>query len=156
MAASKKGGSLTVKATEILESLGSNHPEVGLLANGSAGSWDVCIDETISGADRWFLEMDGPLACLRFEIPSPKIIGTTLLFLESRRTGDWSESKDTLVLGSVPTTPVTLVRDDEYSDRFFFVMGGDPSPSVRLSIAGKDLAGIIEALRQIQGDLQEE
>ena len=36
---------------------------LGLLANGVSGSWEVAIDETSSGPDRWFAHIEGPTVC---------------------------------------------------------------------------------------------
>ena len=49
--------------------------------------------------------------------------------------------------------PVSLVRDDEYEDRCFLIVGPGDSPVVRYSFAGEDLENLIEALRQANQDL---
>jgi hypothetical protein len=36
--------------------------DIGLLANGSSGAWRVDVDESISGPERWFLQIEGPSA----------------------------------------------------------------------------------------------
>jgi hypothetical protein len=50
-------------------------------------------------------------------------------------------------------TPVSLVRDDEYKDRCFIVVGRSDSPIVRFSVAGGDLDNLVEALRQVEEDI---
>jgi len=131
----------------------------GLLANGSSGKWELAIDESTSGADRWFLQIEGPVVAFYFEIPSVEIIAKMRQLLEhlpgatkpspsgaSRRT-------DSLVISKDKTTPVTLVKDDEYPDRFFLVVGFMDRPIVRFVLAGMDAADIAAALRQVQEDV---
>ena len=47
-------------------------------------------------------------------------------------------------------TPVSLVRDDEYRDRCFIVVGRSDSPIVRFSVASEDLDNLVEALHQVE------
>ena len=54
------------------------------------------------------------------------------------------EADGVLVLGKDKKTPITLVRDDEYEDRFFFVVGPKASPLVRFVMAGADIVQIVE------------
>jgi hypothetical protein len=61
-----------------------------------------------------------------------------------------------LTLGKDKKTPITLVRDDEYEDRFFFVVGPTSSPIVRYAISGNDVANIVDALRQVAADFDDE
>ena len=133
---------------------------LGLLANGSSGSWEVSIDESVSGTERSFAQIEGPSLWLCFEIPSSDIIPKIIQFLlppgtkreeipscSSRRGGkllDISEPEE---------TPVSPVRDDEYRDRCFTVVGRSDSPIVRFSVAGEDLDNLIEALRQVEEDI---
>jgi hypothetical protein len=48
---------------------------------------------------------------------------------------------------------VTLVRDDEYADRYFLAIGPDTALA-RLSLAGTDLKDFTEALRQAVHDIE--
>ena len=54
---------------------------LGLLANGSSGPWEFSVDETISGNERWFAQIEGPSVYISFEIPSPAIVGEAVRFL---------------------------------------------------------------------------
>lgn len=141
----------------------------GLLANGSCGQWEVAIDESTSGADRWFAQIEGPSVSFYFEIPSASIIGTMLQFFEVRPAatkqpppgsgelnGSLDTGKDMLVIGKDKKNPITLVRDDEYPDRFFLLIGVMDSPIVRFVMAGTDAMEIAEALRQVKEDLDDE
>jgi hypothetical protein len=134
----------------------------GLLANGSSGQWEVGIDETTTGPDRWFAQLEGPSVSFYFEISSVDIVAKMIQFLESSpaakkhsptRAG---EGNGALVLSKDKKSPVTLVKDDEYEDRFFLVVGLMESPTVRFVLAGTDATQIADALRQVKEDLEAE
>ena len=134
----------------------------GLLANGSSGQWEVAIDETTTGADRWFAQLEGPSVSFYFEIPSVDIVARMLQFLEppsaatkhsAIRTG---EQNGALVLSKDKKSPVTLVKDDEYRDRLFLVVGPMENPIVRFVLSGSDAMQIADALRQVKEDLEDE
>lgn len=133
---------------------------LGLLANGSSGSWEVSIDETVVGKERWFAQVEGPSLWLYFEIPSPEIIPRAIQFLLPRGTkkevmpGCFSRSSDRLDIGVAGETLVCLVKDDEYQDRYYFALGPGDSPIVRYSVAGEDRDNLVEALRQVEEDIE--
>jgi hypothetical protein len=119
---------------------------LGLLANGSAGSWDIAVDETTSGPLRWFAQIDGPSVSLYLELPSPGIVGEVLGFLRPTESANGPpahpfEGDNDLVIGKDKRLPVALVKDDEYRDRYFLVIGRMPNPVVRLTLTGPDLLG---------------
>src|SRR5882724_6852406 len=60
----------------------------GLTAIGSAGGWEVAIDETTSGTQRWFAQIEGPSVYLNFEVSSPHVIETILEFLTEQTTAE--------------------------------------------------------------------
>src|SRR2546429_6354439 len=101
----------------------------GLLANGSSGPWEITIDETTAGPDRWYAQIEGPSVTFCFEIPSLDVVGKMIQFLESRqpparkRSDDSTDWNGSLLIGKDKRTPVTLVKDDEYEDRFFLAVG---------------------------------
>jgi hypothetical protein len=132
----------------------SNDGDFGLLANGSSGPWEIAIDEYTSGEERWCAQIEGPSVTFYFEIPSIDIVGKMARFLKPS-TGS-ARRNGSLVIGKDQTTPVTLVRDDEYDDRFFLVVGPTESPIVRFVIGGMDVVKIADALRQVMDDLGEE
>ena len=72
---------------------------IGLLANGSSGPWEVSVDETISGDERWFAQIEGPSVYVSFEIPSPNIIGEAVRFLAHlmTRSGNPSPPREVMV-----------------------------------------------------------
>jgi hypothetical protein len=141
---------------------GRDDRSFGLLANGSCGRWEVAIDETTTGADRWFAQIEGPLVSFYFEVPSVDIVGKMLQLLESPPAGKKQppirvgERNGSLVLNKDKKTPVTLVKDDEYADRFFLVVGLPDNPIVRFVLAETDTMQLTEALRQVKEDLKGE
>jgi hypothetical protein len=118
---------------------------VGLLACGSSGPWQIDIDESSSG-ENWWMQIEGPSVYFYFELPSLDIVGKIAEFLESK-------SGNTLVIGKSTTTPISLVKDDEYDDRFFLVIDSCDSMRVRFVIAGNDIVNYFESLKQVLEDL---
>lgn len=138
----------------------NNNEAVGLMANGSSGGWEVSVDEATKGPERWFIQLEGPSAYFSFEIPSSETIATALKFLGGGSSpkgahGRFSPENGSLVLGKYQQTSVILVRDDEYEDRYFLMIGQDTDVVVRYTIAGQDLKDIREALRQASEDIEE-
>ena len=114
------------------------------------------MDETTSGPTRWFIQIDGPTASCSFEIASAEMVSTALEFLGGRGApAGPSDHPGTLVIGKHPKTPVILIRDDEYTDRYFLEIGPD-SARTRLTIAGSDLKDLTEALRQAAEDIEDD
>ncbi|MGH7225334.1 MAG: hypothetical protein ACRELF_19100 [Gemmataceae bacterium] len=141
---------------------GRGNESFGLLANGSSAEWEVAIDESTSGVERWYAQIEGPAVSFYFEIPSVDIVGDMLRFLErgpaaAKRSNNGSDERNgALVIGKDKKTPITLVKDDEYPDRFFLVVGSTDSPVARFVLAGMDAMKIVAALRQVQEDLEDE
>lgn len=132
----------------------------GLMANGASGGWEVAVDETTKGPDRWFVQIEGPSIYVSFEVSSPEMISKALDFLGGCSSSTvpharFSAEKGSLVLGQRRDTPVILVRDDEYKDRYFLVMGQEADAVVRFIISGKESKDIQEALRQAVEDLED-
>jgi len=140
------------------------HPEgnetLALFANGSSGKWAVDVDQTTSGTDRWFLQIDGPGVHFYFQIAAPEIVMQLLKFLDgelplAKTRNRLSEESPVLIIGKERQKPVAVLRDDEYSDRYFFAIGPENSPLVRVTIAGSDLADLRNALRQTKEEMDE-
>lgn len=138
-----------------------NNERFGLLANGSSGQWEVAIDETTTGADRWFAQLEGPSISFYFEITAVDIVDEMIAFLEAPPTGKKhaprraGEVHGGLVLSKDKKTPVTLIKDDEYADRFFLVVGLPENPIVRFILAGADATQMVGALKQVREDLED-
>ncbi len=127
---------------------GHERDSLGLLANGSSGSWDFSVDETISGKNRWFAQLEGPTITLSFEISSPQLVGEVVDFLGDSSRSGW------LQVGCDRQTPVSLVKDDEFSDRIYWVVGAESKPVVRFTVLTSEICHIVAALRQAQEDLE--
>jgi hypothetical protein len=128
------------------------------MANGSSGAWEIAIDEALSGG-RWRAQIEGPSVSLHFEISSPNVVGKIVRFLakhsvKSKRSSNGALKRgDSLVVGGTNLVPVTLVKDDEFDDRFFFVLGPTDSLTAHFVLAGTDVSEIAQALRQVKEDL---
>jgi hypothetical protein len=138
-----------------------DNENLGLMANGSSGGWEVSVDETTKGPERWFVQLEGPSIYFSFEIPSPEMIATALDFLEGHPSpkgthSQFSAGNGSLILGNHRQRPLILVRDDEYKDRYFLMVGEEADVFVRYTISGQDFMDIREALRQALEDIEEE
>jgi len=96
---------------------GRGKENVGLLANGSSGEWEVAIDESTSGTERWYAQIEGPSVVFYFEIPSVDMVGKFLRFLTPRSEvtkrspdDDSEERNGSLVIGKDKKTPIILVN----------------------------------------------
>jgi len=150
-------------AKELLTGPEDQHePAVGLVANGSAGSWDVGIDETTVGERRWFAQIEGPSVYLYFELPSPLMVGELFQFLDRRagvRNGPRAPGAvakgESLSVGSFGQYSVRLAWDDEFEDRCFVVIGPSATSTVRLTLVGEDAVMLARALGQAREDLRD-
>lgn len=139
----------------------NENESLGLMANGSSGGWEVAVDETLKGPERWFVQLEGPSISFSFEISSPGMICRALDFFGGRSTPQgprarFSAENDSLLLGKHRQTSVILIRDDEYKDRYFLVVGQEADVVVRFAISGQDVKDIMEALRQTAEDFEDE
>jgi hypothetical protein len=127
---------------------------LGLLANGSAGHWDVAVDEAASG-DEWFLELDGPQVYLVFQLENLKVVETVLQFLQagSLRASGRGDSEAALPLGRFESAAVSLLWDNEDFPRCFIVVGPAARSTLRLSLEAEDIQMLVEALRQVVKDI---
>lgn len=136
-------------ANEKTPSAARQDHRIGLLANGASGAWHVSVDEWDTEPERWFLQIEGPLVYFYLEILAPNSIDQILQFLTQQLA-----SYDELMIGEHGHTPVTLVRDDEFTDRFFLKIGSSDAPIVHYTLSGHDLECIVAAMEQAKEDLQ--
>jgi hypothetical protein len=132
--------------------------DIGLLAFGSSGPWEVSIDETLSGPERHFAQIEGPLVYLYFEIPTVELVADALDFLavqQDVRTKLLTKN-GTLSIIKNADTQVLLVKDDEFNDRYFLVIESKSGPVVRFTITDADLSNITKALRHAKEDLEDD
>ena len=138
----------------------STETTFGLLAIGSSGDWKIDVDESLIGAERWFMQIEGRTIDIHFEISSTEVINELARFLapasaktEQPSNGSSRFSK-TLLLGGSESLPISLVKDDEFDDRFYIVVGQTERLTMRYVIAGSDVLAIADALRQVLEDLE--
>jgi hypothetical protein len=132
--------------------VGTEPATYGLLANGTSGSWTIEVDGSAADPERLFLGIDGPLTSFSFEIPAISTIDHILRFLRPDPPSQASTSSR-FVLGGDSYLPVSLIRDDEFDDRFFLIVGPADKPAVRYTISGSDLNCLVTALEQVRDDL---
>jgi hypothetical protein len=134
---------------------------LGLLANGSSGPWDINLDEYSGERDKYFVQIEGPVLYLYFEIPSPRMIGTMLQYLQRRSPSasvagkTLAERTEALRIGAFGRASVNLVWDDEFVDRCFLIVGVSGKPSLRLTLWGEEIRHLSDALRQVLEDLDD-
>jgi len=137
-----------------------SNPNTGLLANGSAGPWDVDIDESLAGVDRWWIQIEGPSASFYFEVSKLAVVGEMADFLRSRESRTKPPSNGSLKpdpflkIGGSRKEPIRLVKDDEYEDRYYFAFGPPKRPVARFVISGADVDDLANALQQVLEDLE--
>jgi hypothetical protein len=142
------------------ERLRKNDGGFDLVASASSGDWSVWIDETPAGPERIFAQLKGPAVYFSFELPSSRVIDELLRFLEQpahkSAADDRQDNIGSISLGGSKGMPITLIRDSEYSDRYFLKMGAGRGPVVRYSFEGADLFQLKQALCQIRVELKAE
>jgi len=152
-----------VMSKNIQKARNNGTESLGLTAIGSVGGWEVAIDETTSGStEKWFAQIEGPAVYLYFEVQSPHVIDRILEFLtEQSATSEGSlglpdQRNGEIVLGKSKKETVTLVRDDEFRDRYFLIIETEARLIIRVTLGGTDLKSLVSALRQAKEDLDEE
>jgi len=128
----------------------------GLVANGTAGRWDISVDESLDREHEWSLEIDGPQTYLVFRLQDLKVVQQTLHFLESglalHKSGAWAKGQDredAQILGRFGSALVSLLWDNEDFPRCFIIIGAEARSTLRLSLDREDITMFVEALRQV-------
>src|SRR5205823_4692737 len=112
--------------------------EWGLLANGSAGCWNIEVDETLDGK-QWLLEIEGPQTYLAFQLRDLQVLARALKFLTAdarskQSNGQDAEAEDNaLELGRFGSATVSLLRDNEDFPRCFLVIRPEAGSCLQLS-----------------------
>jgi hypothetical protein len=132
----------------------------GLVANGSSGAWDISINETIRGKEKWYADIEGPSVYLSFQLVDLDIVDKMIAFLDRHVSADASPRKarsgkagEELTIGSFGQALVLLIGDNEYRDRCFLVVGPKNGCCVRFPLWGEDTRMILDALRQVREDV---
>ena len=132
--------------------------EVGLLAFGASGRWEVAIDETLSGPSRYFAQIEGPSVYLYFELATVKTIDEAIDFFSAHATNARSQPFDKLGKLSIAKKSdpqISLIKDDEYDDRYFLTIEAKSGLHVQFTIVGEDLSHIVNALEDAKDDLED-
>lgn len=133
--------------------------EFGLMANGSEGSWDVDVDESLSGEQRWYLQIDGPAMYFNCEIEHPGVVEAILRFLSAHTGNDGDASLPAscgdgeLEVTHIGENRVKLVWDTRANDRCVVLINGPTEFCARFIVERGDLQDLIGALRQVHEEL---
>jgi len=101
----------------------------------------LTIQTGISGPTRWELTLQLPLWSLRFAIPTSGIVATFHDFLAHDTSGG------TLPLGTIGDSNVSIIRDDEFTDRFFITFTASDG-AMHYALDTEHRTDLISALRQ--------
>jgi hypothetical protein len=155
---------MATDSTEVhLRPAGATNAPVGLIANGSAGSWDVAVDQTVAGYERWFLQLDSPSFDVYVLIQGPHIVENVLTFLERHQAplahvaGSQALQHDVEIdVGSFDGSLVRFLWDEEGEGRLVIVISATDHCTLRYTASASDVRDLTEAFRQIRDDLAEE
>ncbi|MES2789673.1 MAG: hypothetical protein V4719_08635 [Planctomycetota bacterium] len=125
---------------------------LGLSAFGRSKEWELSVDETTSGTDRWFAQIEGPSVYLYFEISSPRVIVDMLAFLEASQLPSVG-SPNEMEIGLLGGSAVRIVRDVEFPDRCFLCIQTQGPTTIQISFVADDLEALTNAARQVSDEL---
>jgi hypothetical protein len=142
---------------------GVRQKSVGLVANGSAGAWDVAVDESLAGPEKWYLQIEGPSYYLYFSIRDPQAVDSILAFLDEHQTTSRTidRHRPATLDGNMEAgcfdgaTTVRLLWDEDDSGRLVILVSGGGECTARSTISGGDVRDFTEALRQMRDELRE-
>lgn len=133
---------------------------VGLIACGRAGCFSVDVDQSLSGPDKWYVQIDGPSFWLYFQVDDPQAIADLLAFIEqgSIAAGAGPAAKrigGELTIGHFGPLPVSFIWDEETVPRIAILIDAGECTS-RMTLWGDDLRDLTSALRQVRDELRSE
>lgn len=123
----------------------------GLVATGSAGCWNVAVDESLD-RQQYSFEIDTPNIYLVFQLRDLQVIPETLRFLTTadKPAGDRAAE---LALGRFGSASVSLFWDNEPSLRCFLTVGPKGRSTLRLTLGPDDIRMLTEAVRDAASGL---
>ena len=131
-----------------------------LVAYASSGKWNVWIDETPTGPERVFVQLEGPVAYFSFELSSIAVVDEIWRFLtegnSSNGTGTADDAGRHLDIGGRKGMPVSLVCDGERGERFILKFGNHRSPVVHYCLQNEELLDLTKALGKVRQELEED
>jgi len=120
----------------------------GLRACGRSGETAIDLNEATNIDGLYELEISRPQWYLRFRLKEPNIIRRLAQLIRG-------ESGDELRLGAFEEQPVDVLRDNEFSDRYFFVLLRKTG-AVRLTLSGSDsIQDVLSALDAVITDMEQ-
>ena len=136
--------------------LDSPAEQLGLLAIGSSGRWEVAVDESPDAED-WSMEIEGPGIYLVFQLQDPTIIPMALRFLQTGLAENWGKSLERnereLHLGRFGSASVSFHWDNEDVPRCFLIVGPKARSTLRLGLGAEDIRMLCKALDEIVKEL---
>ncbi|MDF1744893.1 MAG: hypothetical protein P1V19_14450 [Gimesia sp.] len=119
------------------------------LSDEQTGIVSIEIDEPTADSDKWEMSINHPHIYLRCEIYGPQIVHDFLAFMRSNlNKSEYTELK----LGTLGSAVVSIIKDDEFPNRFFLCILSD-SGTVRYTLNVNELGDYIGGLMQATDDL---
>lgn len=113
------------------------------------GIVSVDADEPTADSDKWGMEIDHPDLYLRFEIDGPQVVHDFLAFMRRNlNTSAYAE----LELGTLRSATVSIIKDDEFPNRFFLCVFADDG-AVRYTLNVDELGDYIGGLTRAADSL---
>lgn len=131
--------------------------DFGLIAAARIGAWSVEIDQTVSGNEQWFAQIEGPAAYFYFEIPSAAAIDEPARLFAERVVGKGPSAElqaISIEFGNFGGRPVSLLFDDEFADRCCFLVSDGRGSTVRFSLVGKDFVDLAGAIQKVADEMR--
>ena len=127
----------------------SSNIQWGCAAVGRSGDVSIDVEEAIAGPARWQISIDVPQFLIHFDIPTPSIVASFVGFLDRHQKRATSGE---LLLGSLGGGEVSIVKDDEFNDRFWLRVSANDG-GVWYTLTGEEVDDWIAALREAAADL---
>lgn len=132
----------------------------GLLAYGTSPRWTVAIDEVLDQESEWSLQIEGPSMYLACSLTDPTVIGRIVHLFQGQLCADTASGEnrgnaanDEVTIGAFGPAAVSLVRDDETSERWFIIIGPQEGAAVRWTLDKEDAAMLLIAFEQARHEL---
>lgn len=109
----------------------------------------IDVNEPTADSGEWELMLDHPHVYVRFEIHGPQIVHELLAFMrENLDKPKYAELK----LGTLGSAVVSIIKDDEFPNRFFLCLLADDG-AVRHTLNDNEVGEYIGALIRATDDL---
>ena len=127
---------------------------VGQAAAGSHGSWEVAIDQSVSGDEKWYLQIDGTSCELYVELLSlSRIVDVQRILLRSLQGLPADPRFTDVTIGTLGGLPVDFLIDDERGCVRILVDAPDVT-ALSISFCDHDLSQLAAAVDDLVGELK--